>query len=82
MSLRAKNRNSQVRAAVAANKAEFQADLAAAQDRIIRDPKGESQAVLSRVKVKWTERELAAFAELASAAEANPPTDALIRAMR
>jgi len=37
---------------------------------------------LPRVEIKWTERELASLAELASAAEANPPTEALIRALR
>ena len=38
--------------------------------------------VLPRVEIKWTERELASLAELASATEANPPTEALIRALR
>ena len=38
--------------------------------------------VLPRVEIKWTERELESLAELASATEANPPTDALIRALR
>jgi len=38
--------------------------------------------VLPRVEIKWTERELASLAELASAGEANRPTADLIRAMR
>src|SRR6266702_3112415 len=38
--------------------------------------------VLPRVDIKWTERQLESLAELVSAAEANRPTDALIRAMR
>ena len=38
--------------------------------------------VLPRVEIKWTERELESLAELASAAEANPPTEVLIRALR
>jgi len=37
---------------------------------------------LPRVEIKWTERELESLAELASAGEANRPTEALIRAMR
>ena len=38
--------------------------------------------VLPLVEIKWTERELESLAELASASEANHPTDGLIRAMR
>ena len=38
--------------------------------------------VLPKVEIQWTERELTSLAELASAAEANPPTEALIRALR
>ena len=38
--------------------------------------------VLPRVEIAWTKRELESLAELASAREANAPTDALIRAMR
>jgi hypothetical protein len=38
--------------------------------------------VLPRVDIKWTERELESLAELASVAEANHPTETLIRAMR
>jgi hypothetical protein len=37
---------------------------------------------LPRVHVQWTERELESLAELASAEEAPPPAEALIRAMR
>jgi hypothetical protein len=37
---------------------------------------------LPRVEIEWTERELESLAELASAREANRPTEALIRAMR
>ena len=38
--------------------------------------------VLPRVEIKWTARELESLAELVSSAEANRPTNALIRAMR
>ncbi len=38
--------------------------------------------VLPRVEIKWTERELESLAELASAEEANAPTEALLRALR
>ncbi|MGA2144882.1 MAG: hypothetical protein ABSH49_07960 [Bryobacteraceae bacterium] len=38
--------------------------------------------VLPRIEIKWTERELESLAELASAAEASPPTEALVRALR
>lgn len=38
--------------------------------------------VLPRVQIKWTERELESLAELASAREAKPPTEGLIRALR
>jgi hypothetical protein len=37
---------------------------------------------LPRVQIQWTERELENLAELASAAEANHPSETLIRAMR
>ncbi len=39
-------------------------------------------AVLPRVQIEWTERELESLAELAFANEASPATAALIRAMR
>jgi hypothetical protein len=38
--------------------------------------------VLPRVEIKWTERELESLAELATAPEAKPPTEALVRALR
>lgn len=38
--------------------------------------------ILPRVEIEWTERELASLAELASAAQPSPPTEALIRALR
>jgi hypothetical protein len=38
--------------------------------------------LLPRIQIQWTERELESLAELASAEEANRPTEALIRAMR
>jgi hypothetical protein len=38
--------------------------------------------ILPRVEIEWTERELASLAELASATEAHPPTEMLIRALR
>jgi hypothetical protein len=37
---------------------------------------------LPRVEIQWTARELKSLEELASARNANPPTEALIRAMR
>ena len=40
------------------------------------------EVVLLRAEIRWTERELRSLAELASAAEASRPTQALIRAMR
>ena len=39
-------------------------------------------ANLPRVEIAWTERELASLAELVSAADAQPPTQALVRAVR
>ena len=38
--------------------------------------------LLPRVEIEWTEHELANLAKLASATDANPPTEALIRALR
>lgn len=38
--------------------------------------------VLPRVEINWTERELASLAGLTSAPEAEPPTEALIDALR
>jgi hypothetical protein len=40
------------------------------------------ESSLPRVEIQWTARELESLAELASAVNANPPTEALIRAMR
>jgi hypothetical protein len=37
---------------------------------------------LPRVRIDWTRRELKHLAEMAAAEEANPPTDALVRALR
>jgi hypothetical protein len=37
---------------------------------------------LPRVEIDWTSRELESLAKLASASEANPPTEKLIRALR
>jgi hypothetical protein len=37
---------------------------------------------LPRVEIKWTERELESLAALSSAPDENPPTEALIRALR
>jgi hypothetical protein len=37
---------------------------------------------LPRVEIEWTERELESLRRLASAPDADPPTEALIRAMR
>ena len=38
--------------------------------------------LLPRVDIQWTERERLSLAKLASAAEASPPTETLIRALR
>ncbi len=40
------------------------------------------EANLPRVEIQWNETELASLAELASSPEAQPPTEALVRAMR
>jgi hypothetical protein len=53
--------------------------------RVLMFPRLERVApdlALPRIDITWTERELASLAALAFAAEANPPTDALIRALR
>jgi hypothetical protein len=60
-------------------------ETASGERRVLVFPRLERVApelMLPRVEIQWTERELASLAELASAAEANPPTDALIRALR
>src|SRR5437660_3901783 len=133
MALKTKQIRKQPQAERATRKSKFQADLAPAEDRMVRGLKQELQLtsntdflsdalalfrwavserklghrivsesasgerkilvfprlervapdlVLPRVEIKWTERELASLAELASATEANPPTEALIRALR
>jgi len=38
--------------------------------------------VLPRIEIKWTETELDSLAKLASAPDAEPPTEAVIRALR
>ena len=40
------------------------------------------EANLPRIEIAWTETELAELAELASSADPQPPTEALVRAMR
>jgi hypothetical protein len=40
------------------------------------------EANLPRIEIRWNERELASLAKLASAPAAQPPTEALVRAMR
>jgi hypothetical protein len=50
--------------------AEFQADVAS------------NTALLPRVEIQWTERELESLAKLGSRPKADAPTAALIRAMR
>src|SRR5256885_16348343 len=133
MALKTKQIRKQPQTERAARKSKFQADLAPAEDRMVRLLKQELQLtsntdflsdalalfrwavserklghrivsesasgerkilvfprlervapdlVLPRVEIKWTERELASLAELASADRANTPTDALTRAMR
>ena len=60
-------------------------ESATGERRVLLFPRLERVApdiVLPRVEIKWTGRELESLAELASAGEANHPTDALIRAMR
>lgn len=60
-------------------------ESASGERKILLFPRLERVApdlVLPRVEIKWTGRELESLAELASAGEANRPTDALIRAMR
>lgn len=59
-------------------------ESAGGERRVLVFPRLEHVApnLLPRVEINWTERELAALADLASAAEANPPTEALIRALR
>jgi hypothetical protein len=62
-----RTRNSKLRAA-----------LAPAEDRAVRIP----EASLPRLKIRWTDRELASLAEHLSAPEPHAPTEALVRAVR
>ncbi len=60
-------------------------ESATGERRVLVFPRLERLApdiVLPRVTIKWTRRELASLAELASAAEPNTPTAALIQALR
>jgi len=60
-------------------------ESASGQRNVLLFPRLERVApdlALPRVDIKWTDRELESLAALASAAEANRPTDALIRAVR
>jgi hypothetical protein len=133
MALKAKKKQERASGSAKLRKTKFQADLAPAEDRIVRMLKQELQVasntdflsdavtlfrwavserrlgrriisesasgdrkvlvfprlervapdlVLPRVEIRWTERELESLAQLASAVEAKPPTEALIRALR
>jgi hypothetical protein len=58
---------------------------ASGERRVLVFPRLERVApglALPRVEIKWTERELESLAALSSAPDANPPTEALIRALR
>jgi hypothetical protein len=60
-------------------------ESASGERKILLFPRLERVApdlALPRVEIKWTKRELESLAELASAREADGPTDVLIRAMR
>jgi hypothetical protein len=60
-------------------------ESASGERRVLVFPRLERVApdvALPRVEIQWTERELERLAELASAPEANQPTENLIRAMR
>ena len=60
-------------------------ETASGERRVLVFPRLERLApdvVLPRVTIDWTDRELASLAELALAHDANPPTAALIRALR
>jgi hypothetical protein len=133
MALKPKKKQERASGSTKLRKTKFQADLAPAEDRIVRMLKQELQVasntdflsdavtlfrwavserrlgrriisesasgdrkvlvfprlervapdlVLPRVEIRWTERELESLAQLASAVEAKPPTEALIRALR
>jgi hypothetical protein len=132
MALKPKKKQERASGSTKLRKTKFQADLAPAEDRIVRMLKQELQVasntdflsdavtlfrwavserrlgrriisesasgdrkvlvfprlervapdlVLPRVEIRWTERELESLAQLASAVEAKPPTEALIRAL-
>jgi hypothetical protein len=60
-------------------------ESASGERRVLVFPRLERVApdvALPRVEIQWTKRELESLAQLASAPEANQPTQALIRAMR
>jgi hypothetical protein len=60
-------------------------ESAGGERRVLVFPRLERVApdvALPRVEIQWTDAELESLAELASAPEANQPTQALIRAMR
>jgi len=59
-------------------------ESASAERKVLVFPRLERVApdlVLPRVGIQWTGRELASLADLAFAAEANPPAEALIGAL-
>ena len=58
---------------------------ASGERRVLLFPRLERVApdvALPAVQIKWTKRELKSLAALASAGEAQPPTEALVRAMQ
>ncbi len=58
---------------------------ASGERRVLVFPRLERVApslTLPRVEIKWTKRELESLAALSSAPDENPPTEALIRALR
>ena len=60
-------------------------ESASGERKILLFPRLERVApdlVLPRVEIEWTGRELERLAKLAAKADANRPTDALVRAMR
>jgi len=60
-------------------------ESASGERRVLVFPRLERVApdlALPRVEIKWTERELESLAALSSAPDENPPTEALIRALR
>jgi hypothetical protein len=60
-------------------------ESASGERRVLLFPRLERvapQVALPHVEIQWTKREVESLAELASAPEANKPTELLIRAMR